>query len=279
MTGLNPDDFQFVTAYLRTQAGISLSGDKSYLVENRLAELCRTGGYANIAQLVASVKGERHSRAGRELVEAMTTNETSFFRDLSPFEGLRQTVLPDLFERRQASRKLSVWSAACATGQEPYSLAMTIDSMGAQGWDVRVLGTDLAEKVLRRAEEGRFSDLEVGRGLPPAQLARYFRKSGKHWEITEALRRMVRFEQLNLLAIPEGLGRFDLIFCRNVLIYFDLDTKRHVLHELSRKLAPDGYLFMGASEVLNGVTDCFTRVSCGGAVCYRPKDWAEKRAS
>lgn len=271
MNALSTEDFQFVAGFLQRQTGISLGGDKAYLVENRLGELCRSVGMTDISALIQELKTRPGSENGQKLLEAMTTNETSFFRDIGPFKALQTQLLPELLEARQQTRCLRLWSAACSTGQEPYSLAMLLDSMlGPQRreWKLEILGTDLADKVLSRARAGQYSQLEVNRGLPADKLIRYFKKKGGDWHISEAIRAMVSFAQVNLLALP-ALPKFDVILCRNVLIYFDLETRRKVLKALRQRLAEDGYLFVGASEVLLGVTDSFIRLERCGAVCYQ----------
>jgi chemotaxis protein methyltransferase CheR len=270
---ISREDFQFVSGYLHKEAGIALSDEKAYLVENRLGELCRSLGMDSIASLVRELRAFPQGKVRQPMVEAMTTNETSFFRDITPFEAMRSTLVPELLEARKACKRLRIWSAASSTGQESYSISMLLDfsfRRMLQDWIVEIVGSDLAEKVLERCREGEYSQLEVNRGLPAQYLMTYFKKKASRWQLIEPIKKPVSFERVNLLDIPARLGNFDVIFCRNVLIYFDQETKRRVLQGLRRQLRPDGYLIVGASEVLSGVTDIYQRCHKGGAVVYKP---------
>lgn len=273
MNSISREDYQYVTGFLYREAGISLGGDKVYLVENRLSELCRSLGCNTISALVQKLKFQPCAEIKRKMVEAMTTNETSFFRDITPFDSMRSSVVPEMLELRKSIRQFRIWSAACSTGQEPYSLAMLLEShfgKTLKDWRIEILGTDIAEKVLARARQGEFSQLEINRGVPPNHLHTCFVKHGNHFRISDPIRKLVSFQKVNLLEVPPQLGAFDIIFCRNVLIYFDLETKRKVLANLHRHLRADGYLVVGASEVLFGVTDLFERAQRGSAIFYRP---------
>lgn len=270
---ISQEDFRFVSGYLHRESGIALTEEKAYLVENRLGELCRNIGLSGISALVQELRQRPSGQVKQQMVEAMTTNETSFFRDVSPFEALKMSILPELLEARKQTRQLRIWSAAASTGQEAYSTAMMLDMNFARvikDWNIEVLGTDLAEKVLERCRTGEYSQLEVNRGLPAQYLVAYFKKKASRWQISEQIRKVVRFEQMNLLEVPQRVGHFDIIFCRNVLIYFDDPTKRKVLSALRSKLKPDGYLILGASEVLTNGADLFERVHKGGSVVYKP---------
>jgi chemotaxis protein methyltransferase CheR len=270
---ISQEDFRFVSGYLHKESGIALTEEKAYLVENRLGELCRTIGLNSISALVQELRTRPAGQVKQQMVEAMTTNETSFFRDVSPFEALRMAIVPELLEARKQTRELRIWSAAASTGQEAYSTAMMLDMSFARvikDWKIEILGTDLAEKVLERSRTGEYSQLEVNRGLPAQYLVAYFKKKASRWQITEQIRKLVRFEQMNLLNVPQRVGLFDVIFCRNVLIYFDDQTKRKVLSVLRTRLRPDGYLILGASEVLAHGGDLFERIHKGGAVVYKP---------
>ena len=269
---ISQEDFRFVSGYLYRESGISLTDEKAYLVENRLGELCRSIGLNSISALIQELRNKPGGQVKQQMVEAMTTNETSFFRDVTPFEALRMNIFPELLELRKASRKLRIWSAAASTGQEAYTTAMLLDmnfSRLIKDWNIEILGTDLAEKVLERSRTGEYSQLEVNRGLPAQYLVAYFKKKASRWQISDQIRKLVRFEQMNLLDVPASLAPFDVIFCRNVLIYFDDQTKRKVLSVLHSKLRPDGYLMLGASEVLNNASDLFERLHRGGTVVYR----------
>ena len=273
MDTLSRQDFQWVCGFLYREAGIALTDDNAYLVENRLGELSRVLGMSGVPQLLQKIRDTSCPTTSRQLIEAMTTNETSFFRDIAPFEVMRSTVIPDLLERCKARRYLRIWSAASSTGQEAYSLAMMLDQHFGEAlrdWRVEIVGTDLAEKVLERARSGDYSQLEVNRGLPAPLLMRYFKKKGSRWIICDSIKKMVRFEKINLLHISPSMGMFDIILCRNVMIYFDQDTKKKVLSGLHNCLHPHGYLFLGAAEVLFNITDTFERGSKNSNSFYRP---------
>src|SRR5206468_7614132 len=235
-----------------------LSADKQYLVESRLVPLARRHGLGGIGELVQKLK------AGSEpltidVIEAMTTNETFFFRDKIPFDHLRQTVLPELLQARSARRSLRIWCAASSTGQEPYSIAMVCKEFAAElsGWRIEIVATDISLGVLEKARAGIFSQFEVQRGLPIQLLVRHFRQVGELWQLNADIRAMVQHRQLNLLQDFSHLGSFDVIFCRNVLIYFDQDTKINVFDRLARVLEPDGVLALGAAESVVGISDAF----------------------
>jgi len=253
---LGPETFAFIAGLVRSRAGIVLTPDKGYMLETRLAGLMKRDGYASLAQLAQALRDPRAEPLLREVVEALTTNESSFFRDGKPFEHVRR-ILPALHAARPAGQRLRIWSAACSTGQEAYSLAMLlIDQLPElAGRPVEIFGTDLSREVVERAREGLFSQFEVQRGLPVQMLVRHFTQEGGKWRAKPNLRALCRFEERNLLADHRGLGSFDLIFCRNVLIYFDTPTKARVLAALAAQLAPDGALYLGGAETVLGVTD------------------------
>jgi chemotaxis protein methyltransferase CheR len=248
--------FTELAAVLKRRSGLILAADKSYLVESRLAPLVKKFGLADVDALVGSVVhgNEIHSAA---VTEAMTINETSFFRDIKPFEIFRKDILPGLLDRKAASKSLRIWSAASSTGQEAYSIAMSLKEEGARlaGWRVEIVGTDLCESALAQAKQGLYSHFEVQRGLPAPMLVKHFEKTESAWRISAALRAMVQFRHFNLLDNPAPLGTFDIIFCRNVLIYFDVETKGRVLHGMAKRLTPDGALFLGGAETVLGITD------------------------
>lgn len=251
-------DFEYLRGLLKTRSGLSLAAEKRYLVESRLGPICRKHQLAGLPQLVQTLRGGRDSTLETAVVEAMTTNETFFFRDKAPFDVFKDTLLPQLVtERARTSRRLRIWCAAASTGQEPYSLAMILDEMRPrlQGVSVEILATDLAGEVLDRAKAGVYSQFEVQRGLPIQMLIKHFTQVGDQWNISAAIKSMVQFRTLNLIRDFSTLGQFDVIFCRNVLIYFDQPTKSDVLRRLSTALAPDGALFLGAAETVIGLTD------------------------
>jgi chemotaxis protein methyltransferase CheR len=255
---VTPLDYEFLRKLLKERSGLDLSSDKQYLVESRLIPLARRAGLPGIAELVAKIKAGSDALTA-EVVEAMTTNETFFFRDKIPFDHLRQTVLPALLTARASRKSLRIWSAASATGQEPYSIAMCLKEMGAAlaGWRVEIVATDLSLGVLEKARAGIFSQFEVQRGLPIQMLVKYFTQVGELWQLNADIRAMVQHRQLNLLQDFSHLGTFDIIFCRNVLIYFDQETKAGIFERLSKALEPDGVLALGAAESVVGISDAF----------------------
>jgi chemotaxis protein methyltransferase CheR len=257
---VTPLDYDFLRNSLKERSGLVLSADKQYLVESRLLPIARKAGLGSLGALVGVLKQNTDDALMTKVVEAMTTNETFFFRDKTPFENFRTRVLPALFAVRRITRSVRIWCAAASTGQEPYSLAMALKEMegvAAAGWRFELIATDLSNEVLERARAGIYSQFEVQRGLPIQLLIKYFVQTGEMWQIAPEIRAMVKFEQLNLLSDFCRLGTFDLIFCRNVLIYFDQATKINVLDRLGRAIAGDGYLVLGAAETVVGLTDSF----------------------
>jgi chemotaxis protein methyltransferase CheR len=251
--------FDVLRSFLSHATGLSLDHDKAYLAESRLEPIMHRLGLVDLDALVVRVASGQHPELTREVIDAMTTNETFFFRDRVPFDNFRKFVLPALLEARKDTGRIRIWCAACSSGQEPYSVAMILDeeAQRLQGWNVEILATDVSHGVIAAAREGIYTQFEVQRGLPISQLLRYFRQDGDRWRVNEHLRSHVQFEEFNLLSDFGSLGRFDVIFCRNVLIYFDMPTKHAVLEKMARALAPDGYLFMGAAETVVGLTEAF----------------------
>jgi chemotaxis protein methyltransferase CheR len=256
---VTPLDYDYLRKCLKERSGLVLSADKQYLVESRLLPVARKAGLTNLGELVTVLKRGAEPALITAVVEAMMTNESFFFRDKTPFEHFRSTIMPGLLATRKTSRSIRIWCAAAACGQEPYSLAMCLKDIEAEiaGWRVEILATDLSGEVLEKARAGLYTQFEVQRGLPIQRLIRYFAQIGELWQIAPDIRAMVRYRQLNLLSDFTQLGVFDLIFCRNVLIYFDQDTKTDVLNRLSRVTAHDGYLVLGAAETVVGLTDRF----------------------
>jgi chemotaxis protein methyltransferase CheR len=255
---VSPSDFEYLRKLVKDCSGLDLSADKQYLVESRLVPLARKAGLTGLAELVQKVKSGSDALTV-DVVEAMTTNETFFFRDKVPFEHLRQSVIPELMQARAARRSLRIWCAASSTGQEPYSIAMVLKEFSSQlsGWRVEIVATDLSLGVLEKARAGIFSQFEVQRGLPIQLLVKHFRQVGELWQINADLRGMVQHRHLNLMQDFSHLGTFDVIFCRNVLIYFDQDTKVGMFNRLARALEPDGVLALGAAESVVGITEAF----------------------
>jgi len=259
---VTPLDYDYLRNLLKQRSGLVLSADKQYLVESRLAPLARKAGVGSLAELVAKVRSN-NEKLIVDVVEAMTTNESFFYRDKIPFDHFREAIMPGLMAARARERRIRIWCAAASTGQEPYSLAMCLKEMKDKlgGWRVEILGTDLSTEVLEKAKAGVYSQFEVQRGLPIQMLVKYFRQVGDTWQIAPEIRAMVQYRPLNLLADFAGLGRFDVVFCRNVLIYFDQETKTGVLNRIARLLEPDGYLVLGAAETVVGLTDAFKPVT------------------
>jgi chemotaxis protein methyltransferase CheR len=255
---VTPLDYEFLRKLLKERSGLDLSSDKQYLVESRLIPLARRAGLSGIADLVQKMKGGSEALVS-DVVEAMTTNETFFFRDKLPFDNLRDTVLPMLLQARANRRALRIWCAASSTGQEPYSIAMCLKEFGSAlaGWRIEILATDLSQGVLEKSRAGIFSQFEVQRGLPIQMLVKHFTQVGELWQLNADIRAMVQHRQLNLLQDFSHLGTFDVIFCRNVLIYFDQDTKAGIFDRLARVIEPDGVLTLGAAESVVGISDAF----------------------
>ncbi len=275
-TGISTADFTFIADLVRTEAAIVVEPAKAYMVEARLAPVARRHGLGDVSALVARLRGANgHAAPLRaEVVESITNNETYFFRDGKPFAALERHILPELIAKRAARRQISVWSAACSSGQEPYSIAMLLRSGFPQlaGWNVRIIASDVSAAMLARAAQGIYSDMEVGRGLPPQLLKRYFTEVTGGWQLKPEVRSMVELRTLNLARPWTPLPRIDVLFLRNVLLYFDDETRRQVLARVAAVLQPDGYLFLGNAETTLNVSDDFERVRVGPAVAYRLKN-------
>ena len=270
---LSAADSTFLRGLVRTRSGIVLGEDKAYLLESRLLPLAKAIALPGLEELTVRLRAEPSGQLARQVVEAMTTNETFFFRDIHPFECLKKVVLPELITRRGSERRLDLWCAAASTGQEPYTIAMVLRENFPQitGWATRFIATDLATEVLRRAREGRYSQLEVNRGLPAPLLIKNFTKDGLDWKVKDELKRMVEFKEQNLLDSFQISGQLDVIFIRNVLIYFDVETKKQILAKCRKLLRPDGFLFLGGAETTMNLDDAFVRVDFDKGGCYRLK--------
>ena len=250
-------EFDFLRTFLKARSGLALTPEKRYLIESRLGPVSRQFDLDNLAALVAALRGGRDPDLERAVIEAMTTNETFFFRDKSPFDLFRDVLLPRYLTARASTRRLRIWCAASSTGQEPYSLAMLLDEAAPRlaGWQVDILATDLSTEVIEKAKAGLYTQFEVQRGLPIQLLVKHFTQVADQWQISPKIRSMVNFRPINLIRDFGPLGTFDIIYCRNVLIYFDGPTKSDVLKRLSAALAPDGALLLGAAETVLGLTD------------------------
>jgi chemotaxis protein methyltransferase CheR len=267
---LSASEFEFVSALVRREAAIVLETGKEYLVEARLLPLAREAGLASAAEFVASAQKRGCTATTARIVDAMTTNETSWYRDREPFTVLTDLVLPALLPAR-TTRTLRVWSAACSSGQEPYTIAMELSDKLPAGWNFEILATDISDDMLARAEAGVFSQLEMNRGMPAPQLVKHFERAGTGWKVSPALRRKITFRKLNLAAPLPPMPAFDVVFIRNVLIYFDLETKRSILGKVRATMRPDSWLFLGSAETTMGVRDDFERVPAGRTSVYQQR--------
>jgi chemotaxis protein methyltransferase CheR len=267
-SAIRPDNYRFLQELIYTGSGIVLEEDKQYLFESRLSPLARTYGATSVDDLCALLRATTNSALQSKVVEAMTTNETYFFREPAQYEIIRTTLLPSLRELQSGTRKLSFWSAAASTGQEAYSLAMLLLEEGFPASDVQILGTDLSSNVLDKAAGGRYLQIDVNRNLPAPLLMKHFQRQGADWQLSDTVRHMVRFERLDLRRPMRGLGPFDLVFCRNVLVYFDSATRHTILKEIHGTLFRGGWLLLGAADVPAGLDELFERRTIGAVtVC------------
>jgi chemotaxis protein methyltransferase CheR len=271
MSTMSAADFEFISTVVRKDSAIVLERGKEYLVESRLLPVARQSGSASISALVQKLRRSPTSPLRAQVIEAMTTNETSFFRDAHPFTALSDTVIPELMAARRGQRALNIWCAAASSGQEPYSIAMLLaDAMAKEpGWRARIVATDISQQMLDRTQAGLYSQLEVNRGLPAQLLVKHFRRAGTHWQVSDELRRMVETRILNLDAPWPMLPQMDIVFLRNVLIYFDIPTKQRILARVRSVMRPDGYLFLGGAETTLNLDAAFERVQIGRAPAYR----------
>jgi chemotaxis protein methyltransferase CheR len=259
---MKPDDFAFLSDLVKSRSGLVLTRDKAYLLESRLMPLARKRNMKGVDELVRVLRARRDEGLARDVTEAMTINESFFFRDIEPFDLFRNTVLPIFRKSRADTRSMRIWSAAACCGPEPYTIAMVLKEEAAKlaGWRIEILGTDISGDMVAKARAGVYSQFEVQRGLPITLLVKYFKKQGEMWQIDPSLRAMVQYQEHDLLHDLRPLGRFDVVFCRNVLIYFDPETKTRVLEGIARVMPPDGLLFLGGAETVIGVTDRFKPV-------------------
>ena len=268
---ISKPDFDYIAQLARSQAAIVLEPGKEYLVENRLAPLAEREGFASLELFIGKMRSQVVVNGlHHKTIDALTTNETFFFRDFHPFEALRKHILPKLIEQRAAVRQLSIWSAACSTGQEPYTLAMLIYEHFPQlrDWKITIHATDLSPTVLKTAEEGSYSQFEVNRGLPAAYLVKHFTKQGDRWNIKPELKKNLQFRAMNLIQPWPMLPPFDLVFIRNVMIYFDVDTKKMILKRIRNCLLPHGYLFLGTAETTVNLDPEYQPVTFDKTVAY-----------
>jgi chemotaxis protein methyltransferase CheR len=267
-TEILPENYRFLQEHVRSQVGIVLEDNKHYLFESRLGPIVKQHGLGSINDLCSLMRGKRDINLAHQVVEAMTTNETYFFRDPAQYEAIRTVLLPRLKEQKHDARTLRFWSAASSTGQEAYTLAILLLESGLQDWNIQILGTDFSQKVVERARSGIYQQIEVNRGLPAPLLVKYFRRCGLEWQLTEAVRKMVRFETIDLRKSLRTRGPFDLVFCRNVMIYFDNETKKKIVKEIHGTLFKGGWLLLGGAETAFSPEERFDRQTVGNVTVY-----------
>ncbi len=256
---MNVNDFEFIAQLLYQRSGLVITQEKAYLLESRLNPVARKWDLDGFEALIAAMRTKKDEQMMVDVTEAMTTNESFFFRDNRPFDLFKENVLPHLLEARKAQKRIRIWSAACSSGQEPYTIAMILKEEAARmaGWTVEIVATDISTEILNKAKEGLYSQFEVQRGLPITLLMKYFTQDGDKWRISEDIKKMVQYRAFNLLESPLTLGTFDVIFCRNVLIYFDQETKGKVLDGMSKVMPADGFLYLGGAETVLGISNSF----------------------
>ena len=267
-TVLTPQNYRFLQDHLYRQSGIVLENDKDYLVESRLMPIVKQHKLATLNDLCLLLQ-RTDDGLHHQVVEAMTTNETMFFRDPSLWDELKKVILPELVEQRKQLRRLRFWSAASSSGQEAHSLSMALLEMGLRDWDVQIIGTDLSQRMVERAGTGLYSQLEVNRGVPAPYLVKYFVRNGLQWQVKDEIKRWTRFQKLDLRQKLNTFGPFDIVFCRNVLIYFDVPTKRQILKEIRGTVFRGGYLVLGGAETTLNLDDSFERIPQMRASFYR----------
>jgi chemotaxis protein methyltransferase CheR len=264
-------EFDYLRDLVLKHSAISIESGNEYLAESRLAHIAIVEGHASVGALLAQMRGRPFGPLHRKVLDAMTNNETWFFRDLHPFEMIKRRVLPELLEKRKIIRKLNIWSAASSSGQEAYSLAMMLEEEFPElrNWTIRILGTDISSAILNRARSGRYSQMEVNRGLPAPMLTRYFQREGLEWVVKDSIRNRVTFEPINLAKLWPPLPAMDIIMLRNVLIYFNVDVKKQILAQIRKVIQSDGYVFLGCAESTINLDDKFERIVYEKTGCYR----------
>ncbi len=273
------EDFDVYKDLLMEKSGLVLTPDKSYLLDSRLTPVAKKWGFETLDKMSAALRGVADPGLIKDIVEAMTTNETSFFRDSRPFDIFRDSIIPSLLEIRATQKRFKIWCAAASSGQEPYSLAMVMkEHAGLTGWNFDITATDISTDILDIAKAGIYSQFEVQRGMPITMLMKYFEQKDEKWHIKDEIKNMVQYKYFNLLDSMASLGKFDIIFCRNVLIYFDKETKAKVLAKMKAQLAPDGYLFLGGAETVIGITNEFVPAQ-GLRGVYIPAEAAQSAAA
>lgn len=273
-------DFDLYKDLLMEKSGLALTPEKSYLLDSRLTPVARKWNYPTLEAMTMALRGVPSSDLVKDVVEAMTTNETSFFRDMKPFDQFRDVIIPHLIKTR-ANKRVRIWCAASSTGQEPYSLSMLIKEQGAKlsGWNFEIIATDISTEVLETAKKGEYSQFEVQRGLPITLLVKYFEQKNDRWCIKPEIKSMVQYKYFNLLEPMSALGKFDVIFCRNVLIYFDRETKAKVLTQMANLMPDDGFLILGGAETVLGITDVFKPMDNTRGIYVKPQSTAQAPSS
>ena len=273
MSKLSNTDIDFLSNLVAKCSGNVIVARQAYMLEKQLRPIAERVGLGNAAELVAQLKKTPSAPLSSQIAEAVTVNETSFFRDVHPFTALKSTVLPDIIARNKNKRRLRIWCAASSSGQEPYTIAMVIREHFPElaAWNVEIIATDISNEMLEKCSQGAYSQLEVNRGLPVTKLVRFFERDGMNWKAKKELRDLIKFRYLNLAKSWPEMGEFDLVFARNVMIYFDRPTKTEILNRVGGVLAPDGYLFLGSAETTIGLSVPFQRKDVDVSFCYRPK--------
>lgn len=268
---LTTNDFDLIRKMIYEQSAIVLEPGKEYLVEARLQPLAQREGLNTIQELVAKMRQDKSNGLQQKVVDAMTTNETSFFRDIHPFETFKKFIIPDIIAKRATVRELNIWCGASSSGQEPYTLAMVLreNFPALITWKINFIATDISQQMLTRSRNGIYSQLEINRGLPAAYLVKYFQRVSMDWQVKDDLRKMIEFKELNLCQNWPLMPRLDVVFMRNVLIYFDVNTKKTILGKVRQLMKPDGYLFMGAAETTLNLDDSFVRMDYQQSGCYK----------
>ncbi len=266
------NEFSYLCELVKNTTAIALDVQREYLMEARLSSIAQQEGFNSVSELITRVRGGSSTQLQWKVVEAMTTNETSFFRDVKPYEALRQVVVPGLMQARQSERKLTIWCAACSSGQEPYSIAMMLREYfpALQGWKLHILATDISTEMLDKSRQARYSQLEVNRGLPANLLVKYFKKTGTDWQLEDSIRKMVEVKRMNLSVAWPLMPAVDLVMLRNVMIYFPVETKKQILKNTRSVMAPDGYLFLGTAETTINLDASYTCESYKNVSYYRP---------
>jgi len=270
-SNISPEDFDYISKLVRDHSAIVLDRGKEYLVESRLWPLINSEGLSGIGELVKKLRTPSANKLHEKVVDAMTTNETSFFRDFHPFEALKKVVVPEIMKNRAAERSFTIWCGASSSGQEPYSILMMLreNFPALASWKFKFIASDISREMLDRCREGSYSQLEINRGLPAPYLVKYFQRNGMQWQIKDEVRKLVDFREMNLAADWPFLPQLDIVMMRNVLIYFDVEIKKAILGKIRKFLRPDGYLFLGAAETTMNLDESFVRVQLSQSGCYR----------